>query len=111
MAKIETDMGGDVPFRAAAAGDTYDNSGIERLVVNNTSGGTKTVRLKKFRDPLDPFTPAIDVDETCPAGIHFCQAVPTRWYNRGPGDVLVEYPDNVTGLAVAVVTFPPARTY
>jgi hypothetical protein len=107
LATQNTGGAGEVILAAAdAVGDSFANSGTERLVVNNASAGVLHVNVLGGAQACNfgvAGSPAHDVPYAIPAGKRWA-FTPFRQdrFNDGNGKVQLRYPDGVVGLTVGV---------
>ena len=98
--------GGTVITMAAATlgGDSFQNSGVQRVLLRNASGGALTVAVDApGRDNFGVVGDEHDTEIEVPAGA-IVSAGPFRTdrYNDTNGRVQLTYPDGVTSLTIAV---------
>jgi hypothetical protein len=96
---------------AAAAGDSYQNSGYAKVRVRNTTAGAKRVNVEG--QGVDNFGLSgnfSDLEVSIPAaaggipGEKTMGPFPQNRFNDANGRVQLTYPDNETGMSVAITS-------
>jgi hypothetical protein len=102
LSVVATGGAGTVALVAASAGgDSFQNSGTERLIVHNAAGASRRVKVLGGAQACNfglPGTPGHDVEYTIPAGVRW-EFAPFRTdrFNDANQRVQLTYPDGVAG--------------
>jgi hypothetical protein len=107
LAVQNTGNAGAVALVAATpAGDSFQNTGQQRLVVNNAGGAPQTIKILGGARACNfgvAGTPAHDIDYIIPAGVRWeFSPFPEAPFNDGNGFVQIRYPGGGANITVGV---------